>query len=315
MTAAGRIVLALDFGGTKLAAGLVDVESGKLLEAAHIPTQAAAGATQVVADMIDLAQSLAGIAPLAGIGVSFGGHVRRGELLRSLHVEGWPRYPLREQLREQFAVDTVEIANDANAIALGEWCFGAGKGADSLLYVTVSTGIGGGIVVGGRILEGARGMAGEIGHMPIDPDGPLCTCGSRGCLEALAAGPAIVRSAREMLDSQPGLVSALRQMPDFTAKTVGRWAQQGDAVATEVVAEAGRTLGRAIASTLILLDVERVVIGGGIARSGDVWWHAVIETINTTVLPWNQPIDVRRSGLGEFEGVLGAAALLAQADL
>jgi glucokinase len=247
---------------------------------------------------------------ITGIGVSFGGHVRHNKILRSLHVRGWSDFPLLEALRARFGDREVRIANDANAMAMGEWKFGAGRGANSLLYLTVSTGIGGGIILDGELVEGRSGLAGEIGHTKIVPDGPLCTCGGHGCLEAVAAGPAIVRHARALLAAQPTVSSLLRDHALLTAKTIADRAHQGDELATSILITAGQYLGSGIANALNLLDVERVVIGGGVSRSGPVWWDAVLQTIHANVLPWQEVADVRRSEFGVHEGIWGAAALL-----
>ena len=199
MSAKRRLVLGLDLGGTKLAAGLVDLAATRLIDAAQTPTRRASGAAVTLVDMLDLVERLQAVDQITGVGVSFGGHVRDNQILRSLHVRGWSDFPLLEELRSRFAGCDVNIANDANAMAMGEWKFGAGRGASSLLYLTVSTGIGGGIILDGQLVEGHSGMAGEIGHTKVVPDGPLCTCGGHGCLEALAAGPAVVRHAQTLL--------------------------------------------------------------------------------------------------------------------
>ena len=192
-------VLALDYGGTKHAAALL--RAGERAWAAHTRVQSPPGpdAAYDQATMRRMAHGLLAQVPgrLAAIGVSFGGPVdaTRGLVRLSHHVPGWEDIPLAEQLQAEFGVPAA-VDNDANVAALGEWRFGAGQGAESLLYVTISTGIGGGWVLGGRIWGGADGMAGEIGHMVVRPGGALCDCGRRGCLEAEACGRAIAAKAR-----------------------------------------------------------------------------------------------------------------------
>ena len=199
MSQSARKALALDFGGTKLAAGVVSISTGELLAFGRVDTPGEKGAEAVFDAMISLAHRLDLIASIDGIGVSFGGHVHDGQILRSLQVSGWERFPLEKRLGMAFGISEIRIANDANAAALGEWRFGAGKGSESMLYVTVSTGIGGGLILGRALYPGWRGMAGEIGHMKVAPDGPRCTCGRRGCLKSVSSGPAIARRARELM--------------------------------------------------------------------------------------------------------------------
>lgn len=303
------LVLALDFGGTKLAAGMVDLSAPALLTWEQAETDHAAGAEANLTTMIAMARRLAGSSPIEGIGVSFGGHIRANRVLRSLHVAGWADFPLEAWLRAAFAVERVVIANDANAVAVAEWRFGAGRGAQAMLYITVSTGIGGGLILGGRLVEGAHGMAAEIGHTKVMSGGPQCTCGAYGCLEALAAGPAIAREAREALQQEPERASLLRETSELTAQLIADSASQGDALAIKVLREAGRWLGSGIANAVNLLDVDVVVVGGGVARAGDIWWNAVIESVEESVIPWCSPVTIRRSELGEHGGIWGGAAI------
>ncbi len=310
MVAQRRLALGLDFGGTKLAAGVVDLAARRMVEAVQVPTRHASSAAEGLADMLALVDRLRHLDGVTGVGVSFGGHVRGNRVLRSLHVPGWADYPLLEALQARFPACEVRIANDANTMAMGEWKFGAGQGASSLLYLTVSTGIGGGVILDGGLVEGHSGMAGEIGHTKVVPDGPLCPCGGHGCLEAVAAGPAIVRRAEALLAAQPGPASLLRAHGPLTSKIVADCAAQGDDVATAVLVEAGSYLGIGIANALTLLDVERVVIGGGVSRAGPLWWDAVLHAVQANLLPWSSPMDIRRSELGASEGIWGAAALV-----
>jgi glucokinase len=299
-----RHVLSLDFGGTKLAAGVIDLGSSQLREAVKFPTPATADASLTA--LLERAKAMETIGQITAIGVSFGGHVRDDVVLRSMHIPGWEQFPLGERLRNAFGLDTVRIANDANAVALGEWRFGAGKGSRSLLYVTVSTGIGGGIVLDGRIWEGANGLAGEIGHMKVANYG-LCSCGRVGCLEAVASGPGIVNRLRELLERNPHVPNPLRNR-EFSTFDV--FSLTTDGYAVSVVLDAAHNLGRAIGNAVNLLDVDCVVIGGGVARSGEVWWDEVRKTIMKSVLERPNPVKVLQSGLGEYEGLWGAAALL-----
>lgn len=302
-------VLGLDFGGTKLAAGIVGLADHTLIAAGQVETHPETGAEGVLQDMLALIQSLKLPDNIRRVGVSFGGHVRANRIVRSLHVPGWDGFPLEQRLIEALGVDHVRIANDANAAALGEWRFGAGQVATSMLYITVSTGIGGGIVWDGRVWEGTQGMAGEIGHLQIVPDGPVCTCGRKGCLEALAAGPAIVRRFIESAaDTQYELLS---KGPHLTARDVAEAAHQGDAFARQILCVCGADLGRGIATALNLLDVERVVVGGGVSQAGPLWWDAMRAAVSVHTLMAGSESRIVPCALRPWEGVWGAAALLA----
>jgi glucokinase len=310
MPAAEKFVLCLDFGGTKLAAGVLELCSHRLLDARQIKTRAAAGAEAVYGDMIKLAESLQGVEKIEAVGVCYGGYARNNNVLLSIHTRGWHDFPLRERLSAHFGVAQVQVANDANAVALSEFRFGAGRGVHSMLFVTVSTGIGGGIIIDGRVHEGAEGISGEIGHVIVEPNGSQCSCGHRGCLEAIAAGPAIAASTRVYLESHPEIPSALRSAEAITAQTIARLAEDGDEVSVEQMRRAARYLGLAVGNAVNLLDVERVIIGGGVSRSGKVWWDEVRATVDSIVLPWHSHVDVLPSALGTHEGIWGAAALL-----
>jgi len=266
--------------------------------------------------MMGLARDLLNTAkaPLAAVGVSFGGPVdaAQGLVLLSHHVPGWEKVPLREWLEERLGVPAA-VDNDANVAALGEHRFGAGQGCDSLLYVTVSTGIGGGWIVHGRPYRGADGMAGEIGHMVIEPTGPVCTCGKRGCLEALAAGPAIARRAQERLAEDPQAGRALRalvggEVEAASARHVSRAAEAGDQLSQQVLDEAARALGRGIGSAISLMNPQRVVVGGGVAKSGQRYFESVRAAARATTLP-EMTVDIVPAALGDDAPLWGAIAL------
>ena len=287
MSTSPQLLLALDYGGTKHAAALLRV--GERTWAAHARVQSPPGADAAYdqVTMLRMARGLLTQVPgrLAAIGVSFGGPVdaTRGLVRLSHHVPGWEEVPLRAQLQAEFGVPAA-VDNDANVAALGEWRFGAGRGSASLLYVTISTGIGGGWVLGGRIWGGADGMAGEIGHMIVRPGGASCACGRRGCTEAEASGWAIAAKARERLET--GLPaprawkleagSALLALTggrtdSITAQHVAQAAESGDALAQAVMEEAARALGSALGAAISLVNPERIVLGGGVTKSGAAW--------------------------------------------
>ncbi|MEW5721317.1 MAG: ROK family protein, partial [Chloroflexota bacterium] len=263
-----------------------------------------------------LARKLLGTETPRAIGVSFGGPVNaaRGRVILSHHVPGWEDTPLRDQLQQEFGAP-VSVDNDANVAALGEYRFGAGLTAllhpersaaeskePSLLYVTVSTGIGGGFVIGGKIYNGADAMAGEIGHTICDPRGPVCVCGRRGCVEAMACGPAIARKYRELREI------AGNQGNELTAEQVGRAANAGDELARAVIDDAARALGFGIGTAITLLNPARVVIGGGVSKSGERWWQVVRASTRANTLP-QMRVEIAPAALGDDAPLWGAIAL------
>lgn len=319
-----QLLLALDFGGTKLTAGLT--ASGERRWRAHrqVPSPPGSNAQSDLENMMALAQGLLATAeaPLAAVGTSFGGPVdsAQGLVLLSHHVPGWEKVPLREWLEERLGVPAV-VDNDANAGALGEHRFGAGQGCDSLMYITVSTGVGGGWILNGWLWRGADGMAGEIGHTVVDPDGPLCLCGKRGCVERLASGPYIAQRAREWLRAQPDRGWALRALTGgdpsvpsgqaveaITAELVSQAAAQGDDLAWEVLEVAAWALGIGIGNAANLVNPERFVLGGGVTKAGERFWEVVRRTARETALP-EVHFDVVPAALGDDAPLWGAVAL------
>lgn len=306
--------MALDFGGTKLAAAVAGPGERRFRRKASLLSPPEKNAATDRELMLGLAREVLGGGRPAAVGVSFGGPVwaEEGRVVVSHHVPGWEAFPLRKWLEEHFGVPAA-VENDANAAALGEWRFGAGQGCQSLFYITVSTGIGGGWVFEGEVYHGADGLAGEIGHMTIQPGGPVCTCGRRGCLEALASGPAIAHVARERLSAEPGVGPILRRLVGedlaaITAQEVARAAEVGDSLALEVLREAAEALGQGIACAIALMNPERVVVGGGVTKAGDRYLGWVREAAKKNVLP-EVRVEIVRATLEDEAPLWGAVAL------
>lgn len=309
-------LLALDFGGTKLAAALMVAGEERWRARAQVLSPPGSNARWNREAILSLAQDLLGRegATPAAVGASFGGPVDadQGLVLLSHHVPGWEKFPLRDWLQERFGAPAA-VDNDANAGALGEWRYGAGQACESLLYVTVSTGVGGGWVLNGRVYHGADGLAGEIGHMTVQPGGPVCTCGRRGCLEALAAGPAIARRARERLLAEPQAGWLLRQLAGgdvgaVTAEHVSRAAEAGDLLAQQILDEAARALGLGIGNAIALMNPQRVVVGGGVAKAGERYFEVVRAAARANVLR-GMTVDIVPAALGDDAPLWGAMAL------
>lgn len=206
---------------------------------------------------------------------------RTGIVRFTPNIPGWTEVPLRDLMAGDFGVPTF-VANDANLAALGEYRFGAGKGVRDLVYLTISTGIGGGILIDGRLFEGGQGLGGEVGHMIVEPNGPRCGCGGYGCLEAVASGTAIAREARVAVER--GIPSALSQLADrpeaLTAREVVQAASQGDELARRILEQAGRYIGLAIVSLMYLFNPALVILGGSVAiGAGDLLMAPLRQTV------------------------------------
>jgi glucokinase len=298
------LYLGLDFGGTKLAAGIAD-DDGRLLASARRPTIPEQGADGALAGMRELVAAFGDLADrVQAVGISFGGPVdpTLSRTLLSHHGPGWIDVPLVDRVQQLFARPAA-MDNDANAAALGEWRFGAAKGSVNAMYLTVSTGIGGGIIVGGRLYRGSHGLSGEVGHLVVVPGGPICSCGRRGCLEAVASGPAIAR-AYNGLNLQP--------TEPATAADIFQYAALGDTLAQQVIADAIHHLGVGIAGAINLLDPDVVVVGGGVSQAGDALFAPLqAEVVAASLYAPVVSIPIVPAALGEVVGILGAVALVA----
>jgi glucokinase len=233
----------------------------------------------------------------------------RGVIYKAPNLPGWENLPLADRLADLCKLP-VRLGNDANLAALGEHRFGAGRGVSHLIYLTVSTGVGGGIIVEEQLLLGARGGAGEPGHMTIDRGDLRCPCGNYGCLEMYASGTAIARRAGEELDA--GRTSALGAAGSRpTSVEVAMAAAAGDPLAVELLEDAARALGVGIVNLLHLFDPRMVILGGGVSRSGDLWWRVVQAEVERRAIPvYLQGLQILPAALGDDAGLYGAAAMI-----
>ena len=277
-----RYIVGVDLGGTKIFAGALSEDGKGHHGMRSIPTSPELGAEGVTDRIVGLIEGVildtmhqtdAKREDFIGIGIGAPGPLDREKGLVIVAPNlGWRNYPLRDRISGRLGLPTT-LDNDANCATLGEWWQGAARGGHTVIGMTIGTGIGGGIIIDGRLFHGASDVAGEIGHTTIDLNGRHCKCGNYGCLEAYASGPAIAVRAREVLVREetasliPSMVNG--KLEDVTAETVYQAASQGDAVANEIVRDTARYLGVGIANLLNILNADVVVVAGGVTRAGD----------------------------------------------
>ncbi|HVS67599.1 MAG TPA: ROK family protein [Mycobacteriales bacterium] len=298
----GDAVLAIDIGGTKLAVGLVN-PNGVVTRSQRTATPATDGEGMWATLCALIDRVLAGADPTA-VGVGCGGPLRLAEgVVSPLNISGWREFPLVDRLRSRYPDVPVRIHNDAVTMALGEHWRGAGRGTSSMLGVVVSTGIGGGLVIDDRVVSGRTGNAGHIGHVTVDPQGPDCACGNRGCVEALARGPAVVAWALEHGWVPVGEADG--------AALVGA-ARDGDDVAVAALRRAGEALGIAFAAASHLLELDRVVVGGGLALGGaELIFGPIRDAFAAHAhMDFAAHCEIVPAALGAEAGIVGAAALV-----
>jgi glucokinase len=303
-----QCVLAIDVGGTKLAVGVVD-RVGRLLASERILTPPVSDGDELYQVLEDLCRRVleSADAAVTDIGVGCGGPMQYpAGVVSPLNIIVWRHFPLRARLAESFGVPCV-VDNDAKALALGERWQGAGQGSNNMLGMVVSTGVGGGIIVDGKLLHGHAGNGGHIGHIIVWPNGPLCGCGARGCVEGVSSGSGLARRLSDALAA--GVETSLA--PGSTAVEIAGAAREGDVLASELFRTAGEGVGRGIASAAALLDLELVVIGGSIAlRAWDLLGPPLEATLRASAqLDFTRGLRVVRAELGDQAGIFGAALL------
>ena len=327
--------IGVDLGGTNLRVAAVDM-NGKVLEKITTGTEVTRGRDRVIDEMCASIKGLAvkhqSSRQLAGIGVGVPGIIdmEHGTVRESPNVPGWEDYPVREEIERRLAT-TVVLENDANCAALGEKWLGAAAMVDDMCMLTLGTGVGGGLVLGGRVWHGMTGMAAEIGHINVDPEGKACNCGSRGCLEQYASATAVKQMALDAISTgkAPELARAMNADPEFSAKAVHQMALQGDTPAVEIFRRVGVALGIALADLINIFNLPMYVIGGGVASAWDAFQPAMLETAGrysyiyrVTCLPRPASKDktrepgntekrtiITRALLGGDAGLIGAARL------
>lgn len=307
-----RYGLGIDLGGTKILGAIVDENGAVKLEVRH-DTDPARWGQEVAAVIEELLAGFGG--PVASIGVAVAGFVEQpaGVPVFTPNLSGADP-ELRSRLSRLFGLPVL-VENDANAAAWGEYRLGAGKGSTDMIMVTVGTGIGGGIVAGGRLYRGSRGFAGEFGHVPVTLDGPVCSCGSQGCLEAVASGRALARMARERVQAYPDsavLKLATGDTLMITGATVGKAADAQDPFALQLLRELGSLLGVGLAGLARAFDPEIIVLGGGVMQEKEPVLAAANDEVARRYKGQVEPPVVVAASLGNDAGVVGAALLSLQ---
>lgn len=312
--------IGVDLGGTNLRIAAVDAR-GRLLERITTGTGVARPRDEVIAEMCRAIQALAAkrkaSGKLAGVGVGVPGIIdlKSGMLRGSPNLPGWENYPVRQEVERRLKT-RVTLENDANAAALGEKWLGAGRKVDDLCMVTLGTGVGGGIVLGGRIWHGMTGMAGELGHITVEPEGPPCGCGNRGCVEQFASATAIERMAREAAagGGAPALARVAAKR-GFSSETVCQLAEAGDGAAQEIFRRVGRALGILIAAQVNTFNLPMYVIGGGVSEAWEMFSPAMFEEVRQRSFVYaatstgKSATVITRAKLGSDAGLFGAARL------
>lgn len=309
--------IGIDVGGTNVKIALVD--DGKIIYSNSVPTYAQMGyeytvnnIKQAIKDLMKETETTA--ADIKGIGFDFPGQVdyKTGVVKLAPNIPGWVNVPIAQMIEEAFHIPT-KIDNDVRCAALGEMNFGAGKGCQNFVCITVGTGIGSGLVVNGQLVRGAANAAGEIGHIKLQmKDGPICGCGDTGCLEAFASGPSIVAMAQDYLKS--GKSTKFREMAgdgEITPYIVAKAAEAGDPVAKRIFTIIGEYVGMGLVSVINLLNPEKVIIGGGVAEAGDLLLEPIRKTVmERAMVVARESVEIVPAELGNSAGVIGASMLV-----
>jgi glucokinase len=307
-------VLAVDIGGTHYRVGLFD-EQGRRLLVQEGDTDRAAGREWMLSQLATHCRDLLAStdAPVKACGVSFGGPVDfTHQRVTSVHASGWRDFELGKWFEQTLGVPC-QLDNDANAGALGEFHSGAGRGAKLLVYITISTGIGSGLVHEGKLLRGRDCLAGELGHIPVSDSSERCSCGGRGCLETLSSGGAMQARARDWAQRRPERVARMVELSggqDITAKAVMQAAAEGDAAAAHIVREAMRWLARGLLTVIRILNPDVIILGGGVAQS----WALLLDNLRNFLEELASPTisystEIVTAALGNYSPLYGAAVL------
>lgn len=310
--------IGIDVGGTNVKIALVDGD-GKIIYSNSVPTYAQMGYEYTVNNIKQAIKDLmketnTESKDIQGIGFDFPGQVdcKTGVVKNAPNIPGWVNVPIAQMIEDEFHIPT-RIDNDVRCAALGELKFGAGRGCENFVCITVGTGIGSGLVINGKVVRGAANAAGELGHIKLQmEDGPLCGCGDSGCLEAFASGPSIVAMAQEYLKG--GKSAKFRELAgdgEITPYIVAKAAEAGDPVAKRIFEKMGYYIGMGLTSVINLLNPEKIIIGGGVAECGELLLDPIRRTINERAMKvQREAVEIVPAELGNSAGVIGASMLV-----
>ncbi len=310
--------IGVDIGGTNIKIALVDFE-GKIIYSNTTPTRAEMGfeagvanIKQAIKDLMQETNETAKTIEAIGFGLPGQIDYKAGMVKNLPNIPGWINIPLGKLIEDEFQIPT-RLDNDVRCAALGELNFGAGKGCENLICITVGTGIGSGIVLNGKLVRGASNAAGEIGHIKMTlGKGPLCGCGDHGCFEAYASGPSIVSMAKEFISG--GKSAKYKEMATdgiITPYIVAQAALQGDAVSLQIFKQMGEIIGIGLSSVVNLLNPEKIIIGGGVADAGEILLEPIRKTIEERAMPiQKEAVKVVPAQLANAAGVIGASLLI-----
>jgi len=314
-----KVGIGLDIGGTNSVAAAVS-EDGKIFKKEIGRTPSKKEPRIIIKSIVDLLRfieewSLNKRFEIVGIGLGIPGLIDFTTGVVEI-LPNFPKmkgFPIIDELKKYFNYK-LRYENDASAALIGEYRFGAGRGFNDLICFTLGTGIGGAVLTNGKLLRGPEGFAGELGHITLDPDGPLCGCGNRGCLEALASAPAIVRRANEIMYERKiktSLSGYLEGEEELTASLIAQEANKGDFLAQKIYEEVGRWLGIAIGSLANVFNTHLFLIGGGVANAGDILFNPMKDEAFKRALPGiRDKIEIKKFKLGDDAGVIGASSLV-----
>ena len=309
-----KVCFGIDVGGTTVKIGLFTTDA-KLIDSMEIPTRKEDEGSHILPDICEaidakLVEKKITRDSLLGVGIGIPGPITKdGTVLNCVNL-GWGMFNVEEKLSQMLGGVPVKAGNDANVAALGETWQGGGRGFEDLILVTLGTGVGGGVIIGGKIITGSNGAAGEIGHIPaVTEDAEQCGCGKYGCLETVGSATGIVREAKKLLQrsEEP---SALRTIDDLTCKDIFDAAKEGDSLAMEVVNQLAHYLGRAIAGIAAVTNPQVVVIGGGVSKAGKFLLDKIEESFNENAFHATKNAKFALATLGNDAGMYGAAALI-----
>ena len=306
----------IDLGGTTAKVGLFTT-SGALLEKWEVPTDTSNAGEHILENLADaihgkMIEKEIAAEQVEGVGIGVPGPVLNSSVVPIVcaNLGGWGERNVSAQLSGLLDGLKVLVGNDANVAALGEIWMGAAKGAKNAVMVTLGTGVGGGVIVNGKVIDGANGAGGEIGHITVDPhETAVCGCGKRGCLEQYSSATGVVRCMKKLLDENPEVECVLRGT-DFVAKDVFDAARNGDALASREVEDMSNTLGMALASIASTTDPEMFLVGGGVARAGDVLFDPLVKHFKEYAFRSCRETPIKAASLGNDAGIYGAVRLI-----